>query len=350
MRAIPHILITAITLCIGAVAQGEDCDVSDSVLRDMRPPASAEFIKAHFSRSDYTCAIHATRIQAVSLSGLPGIEGINARFALREMALEFSRNASYPSEQRLALLQAAAISQAGGIASSMQAERQADVTMIFAAGKQFKEQGDISGWLEALTLAIQFDRQLPDDARRVPSWELGTLIPDSTQTYKYISQLATIAELTRGDKVLERFRCSLARTVYHNGSPRRVTSGTMERCKQLLRLTEALSDVKTWDGLIPEWYWKPIMRVGMAYHRLGMTEEAKKHIDHAIQIARSIQNPNYRLGQYRSVLSDLLEYDRKVLISFAHEMLQLANSLDTPMAKEVRESIRRLLEKRGDKP
>jgi hypothetical protein len=210
MRSILLILVSAITLSICTAAQSEECDVSESVLRDMRPPASVEFIEARFSQSDYTCAINATRIQAASLAEVTGTEGVNARFALREMALELSRNASSPSEKRLALVQAATISAAGGTASSMLAERQADVTMVFAAAKQFKEQGDIPRWLDALILAIQFDRQLPDDARRIPSWELGTLIPDSTQNHKYVNQFVTIAELTRGDKALEHFRCHFA--------------------------------------------------------------------------------------------------------------------------------------------
>ncbi|MBI5250990.1 MAG: DUF1311 domain-containing protein [Desulfomonile tiedjei] len=351
MRSILLIFVSAITLSICTAAQSDDCDVSESVLRDMRPPASAEFIEARFSQSDYTCAIYATRIQAASIAELAGTEGVNARFALREMALEISRNASYPSEKRLALVQAATISTAGGIASSMQAERQADVTMIFAAAKQFKEQGDIPRWLDALILAIQFDRELPDDARRVPLWETTTLIPDSTQIRKYVSQLVTIAEITRGDKALERFRCHFAAHTISNLSAWREGDNRetiLERCTQMLRLTEAMSDVKTCHGLLPEWRWKHIMSVGMAYHRLGMTEEGKKHVDHAIEMVRSIQKPDYRLAQYRFVVSQLLQYDPKVRLSLTREMMQLANSLDTPMAKEVREHYRGVLQKLED--
>ena len=103
MRSILLVLVSAITSSICTAAQSEDCDVSDSVLRDMRPPASVKFIEARFSQSNYTCAIHATRIQVASLADLTGTEGVNARFALREMALEVSLNASYPTEKRLVL-------------------------------------------------------------------------------------------------------------------------------------------------------------------------------------------------------------------------------------------------------
>jgi uncharacterized protein YecT (DUF1311 family) len=352
MRSILLIMVSAITLGISAAAQSGDCDVSESVLRDMRPPAGVEFIETRFSQSDYTCAINATRIQAASLAEVAGTKGVNARFALREMALEISRNVSHPSEQRLALAQAATISPTGGMASSMQAERQADVTMVFAAAKQFKEQGDIPGWLDALILAIQLDRELPDDARRIPSWELGALTPDSTQNHQYVNQFASIAEVTRGDKALEDFRCHFAEhTIYHNLSAWSQGDNRdtiLERCKQMLRLTEAMSDVETCHGLLPQWRWKPIMSVGVALYRLGMTEEAKKHVDRAIEMARSIQKPDYRLGQYRFVMFELHQYDPKVRLSLAREMLQLANSLDTPMAKEVRERYSGFIQKLED--
>jgi hypothetical protein len=38
MRAILLIFVGVITLCICTGAQSEDCDASDSMLRDMRPP------------------------------------------------------------------------------------------------------------------------------------------------------------------------------------------------------------------------------------------------------------------------------------------------------------------------
>jgi tetratricopeptide (TPR) repeat protein len=345
MKIRQMIIICTLILLTCTIAYGESCDISDSALRKMQPSVAMEFIKKRFKASDYTCAIHMTRMQSEQLVNFTGQKGVDARFALREMALELSQNKSYPSEKSLELLQAAASSLAGGATSWSKAERQADVQMIFNAGKQFKSQNDISGWLNALVIAIPLDRQLPDDARRVPVWELtGSLIPDSTQSYKYIDKIATLAEITRGDKVMEPFRSNLANMIYYSMGVREDEGNREEilaRCKQMLRLTEAMSDVETCKGCVPGWHWQPILKVGIAYHKLGKAEEAKKYVDQAINIARNIQNPDYRLGQYRFVMSNLLmirPYERDLMIALLDEMKKLANSLSTPVAKEVRET------------
>ena len=80
------------------------------------------------------------------------------------------------------------------------------------------------------------------------------------------------------------------------------------------------------------------MKVGAAYKRLGMSQEAKVYVEQAIQIVRDRTDPNSRLGEYRSVLSELVSmpYDRQAILSFLDEMEELANALDTPIAKEVR--------------
>lgn len=341
---IRQLIICALILLICTVAYGEGCNINDSVLRDMQRSIAIEFIKERFKASDYTCAIRATRIQSEQLINITGQEGIDARFTLRETALELASTSS--SEIALELLQAAAGSLAAGSTSWSKAERQADVQMIFSAGKIFKSQKDISGWLNALIIAIRMDRQLPDYARRVPVWEIhGSLIPDTTQSYKYIDKIATLAEITRGDKAMEPLRSDLAHIIYYNMGVWKEKDSREEilaRCKQMLRLTEAMSDAKTCSGCVPGWQWKPIMNVAIAYHKLGMTEEARKYIDQAINIARSIQNPDYRLTQYHYVVSYLLiiiPYDRKVMLSLLDEMKQLANSLNTPMAKDIRERV-----------
>lgn len=340
------IIICALILLICTVAYGDSCNINDSVLQKMQPSVAMAFIKERFKASDYACAIRATRMQSEQLANLNGQEGIDARFTLREMALELASTSS--SDVALELLQSAASSLAGGAGATSwsQAERQADVKMIFSAGKIFKSQKDISGWLNALIIAIRLDRQLPDDARRVPVWEIvGSLIPDSTQYYKYIDKMATLAEITRGDKAMEPLRSDLAHQIYFSMGVWKEKDSREEilaRCKQMLRLTEAMSDAKTCSGCVPGWQWKPTMNVAIAYHKLGMTEEARMYIDQAINIARNIQNPDYRLTQYHYAMSYLLiiiPYDRKVMLSLLDEMKQLANSLNTPMAKDIRERV-----------
>jgi hypothetical protein len=101
--------------------------------------------------------------------------------------------------------------------------------------------------------------------------------------------------------------------------------------------------------------WRPIMNVAAAYESQGMTVEGFLYIQKAVQIASRISDPNHRLGTYRFVLSDLCsihyhfagqseqERIKKTIISVAEEMSQLANSLDTEIAIEVRESLERKL-------
>ncbi|MGH8622360.1 MAG: hypothetical protein ACRET3_09495, partial [Burkholderiales bacterium] len=54
-------------------------------------------------------------------------------------------------------------------------------------------------------------------------------------------------------------------------------------------------------------------------------------------------------GQYRFVLVELLsaKYNRDEILSFVSEMKALADSLDTPIAKEVRESLPRTMKTWG---
>ena len=80
------------------------------------------------------------------------------------------------------------------------------------------------------------------------------------------------------------------------------------------------------------------MKVGAAYKRLGLSDEAKVYVEQAIQIVRSQTDRNSRLGEYRYVLGELIvmPYDRQAILSFLDEMEELANALDTPIAKEVR--------------
>ena len=80
------------------------------------------------------------------------------------------------------------------------------------------------------------------------------------------------------------------------------------------------------------------MKVGAAYKRLGMSQEAKVYVEQAIQTVRSQTDPNSRLGEYRFVLGELIvmPYDRQAILSFLDEMEELANALDSPIAKEVR--------------
>jgi len=332
-------------LSFSCVARSEGCDVDDKTVLAMSASTGIEFIKTRFDASDYTCAIHAAQLRAGSLANIQGNEGVDARFGLRELAISISRDDSSPRSERLSLLKAVVPAVATNDSTETKEDLQADVRMLFSAAQAFQAQKDVASWLDILAVAIHLDRQLADPDRRIRSWEIqSNLVPDTTQTYQYVDRLATLAEETRGDKVLEGFRSSLAHIAYYNVSAWKqgdTRDAILERCTQLLRLTDALSDVKSCFGCVPEWHWQPIMQVGAAYMRLEMPKEGKAYIDRAFQMAQEIQNPDYRLGQYRFLLTELLvlHYDRDAILRLANEMKGLAESMDTPIAKETRASL-----------
>lgn len=340
MRTV-YLGISVLAICFCGIAHAQECEVSNDSYPRLALVPSIQAIESQVAASAYECATRATQRLALSLVTLPDREGYDARFALREVAINISRNASYPSEQRRGLLQAAAISLASAEAAPIKEEIQADVRMLMVGGKALRSQNDTVGWLEVLTLAIRLDRQLEDTDRRIAPQEIQPLLHDPYRPYNHFDRLATLAELTKGAKVMQIFRTDLVRTIYFNVSnwrddpSREVALG---RCKQLLRLVEALSDMTSCKHCPPDWRWRPIMKVGAAYKRLGMSEEAKVYVEQAIQIVRDRTDPNSRLGEYRSVLSELVSmpYDRQAILSFLDEMEELANTLDTPIAKEVR--------------
>lgn len=340
MRTV-YLIIGALAICFGGPVHAKECEFSDDSHPRLPPPAYTEAIESQFAASAYECAIRATQKLAISLASLPDKEEYDARFALREMAIKISRNPSYPSGQRLELLHAAVVSLASSEATLKKEEIQADVRMLMVGGKALRSQNDTVGWLELLTLAIRLDRQLGDTDRRIAPQEIQPLLHDPYRPYNHFDRLAALAELTKGDKVMENFRSELVRTIYFNvmnwrEDPSREVA--LDRCTQLLRLVEALADGTRCKYCPPEWRWRPIMKVGAAYKRLGLSDEAKVYVEQAIQIVRSQTDRNSRLGEYRYVLGELIvmPYDRQAILSFLDEMEELANALDTPIAKEVR--------------
>jgi len=352
-----QMLFGALSLLICLSAHGLDCDSS---LSKLKPTEAIEFIKSRISATDYSCAIHATQLQAIQLSSVPGLEGFDSRFALRELAIDTSRNNSYPISTRLALLQAAAISSASKTNGNNKDEIEADVKMFWIAGKQFEEKNDFSDWLDTLALAIHFDQKLPDADRRILELNFTELIPYTLHgasvhsalvpVYKYIDQLATLAELTRGDKALNGFHSNLAFITYYRirelsaNSPNDSSEDIEKRCQQLLLLVNALGDDGPKCNHCGEtWHWSPLFVVGFSYWRIGMDDEARKYINQAIQIIRSDQNIDQRIALYENFLYWIrglnLDYDSDVIETIYADMTALANSRDTPAAQDVRKNF-----------
>jgi len=351
MREMSREFFFGACLLLAALDAGAACTAAHAEVAS-RSEDLQRFVVAGFASGNFDCAIRAMELQSGVRSRAAGTEGADARFALRNLALQVNRDTAYPAEMRLALIRAAVVEPAAPDAGG---ERRFNAMMLLKAGEQYVEERNTGAWLDALTGAVRLDLRQPDELRVTQPWT-GQLEPDGTQTQHYLGKLLVLAEITAGDSGMASLRTALARAVRFNASAWRQGASAeviSERAAQLLGLAEALKDVRQCFGCVPEWHWRPVMLAGTAYYRIGMRAEGERIIRRAMEMARAIEKPDYRLGEYRSVLVELLtaKYDREALLGFAGEMKTLADSLDTPIAKEVRESLPRILKTWGlDRP
>jgi hypothetical protein len=335
----------------GAVCISSDEQLAERASRDLE-----SFVAERFAAADFDCATRAVELQSQSRALRKGPDGVDARFALRNLALQVNHNAAYPWDKRIALVKAAISNPAASAATGDEDERRFNVLMLLKAGEQYVVQKENGARLQALILAVELELRSPEAARVIRPWVVQTLVPDTTQTHRYLHELAVLAEITSGDHGMAAFRSELARTVHFHASGWRQGDPPSEiaaRAGLLLRLAEALEDVRQCYGCVPEWHWKLVMRAGSAYYRIGMQAEGVNSIRRALEMARAIKRPDYRLSEYRFVLVELLvtKYDRREILSFISEMKALADSLDGPIAKEVRESLPQTMKTWGlDKP
>jgi hypothetical protein len=144
----------------------------------------------------------------------------------------------------------------------------------------------------------------------------------------------------------------VAHNLYYSFSARQnlaTVDATLNRCKDIVGLINALGDVQPYDHNLPiGWQWRPTMEAGYCYRNVARLEESGKLMNEAIQIARDIKDDNSRLAQLRLVIIELvnIHYERVEVLNLANEMLATASSLDTGIAKDIRESIPRLIANR----
>jgi len=321
------------------------CIANEDDLKKLHPEEIEPIVRQEFSLSNYDCGILAVHTRATAVTAQSGSKRMDAQFGLRDLALRINLEPHFPPEKRLLLLQAAVIPTERLGVHRDDEETKFDALMFLKAAEQFRAQQDVDGSLEALALGIGTDQHLPAEKRVIKSWSFSlSVLDDSTKTYRFLGPMLLLANLTKGDEVLAGFRSQLAFHVYYSGVALHqgdLRIAVLERAKLLLQLADALSDVKECYMFGANWQWRPILRSGVAYYQLGETAQGSKEIRRAIQMARDIENPDYRLGQYRFVISELLmaKFDRSTTSSLAKEMLDLANTLDTPIAKEERKSL-----------
>jgi hypothetical protein len=329
------------------------------------------FLKQMFQSRRYECAVGFAKDYGLSISSLPGRDGIDTRFALREAATELVADAQHPAESRRALAKAAAwTAHSPHLLPAPAEEVHADVRMLLAMAENFfsaeyRKAGDLArqeeditreglaNWLDVLLAAVALDLRLPDDRRALTVNDFKTGALSEAGRLRLYGPLVRLAAALREDKVLRGIRSELARSAYFHGSPwskKAPRDLVVERCGQVLKLIELLSDLKDCDGrCVPIWYWKPTMNVASAYYRLDMREEADKTVQTSLALVRSIESANARLSEYRFAFTDLLvlKYDKAVLGPLVKEMWQMANALDTPIAKEVRKTLPETLKRWG---
>jgi hypothetical protein len=342
-------------------AEGKDCS---QVGKDASAKASIDFVRNLIATSEYSCAVQTTTMLARSFASSPNDRnGFDARFALRELALEEDKNSNIPPSFRIKLTKAAA----GSFQRNKpipEVELIADIRFLLNAMKELQGRGEISGWLDILGDAIQLNQQLPHEEHAIVSWELNG-INDAMQevVYKNYSvdeweSLEKIAEISRGDTGLMVFRSQLA-SWFHYWVPGlyddRPREEIIARSKYILRLTEQLNDAPTGfpttdqcktgrigdHGCYMDWQSRPYIRAGLALHHVGMESEAKRYVEKGLKVIESESNLNFRLALYNYVIRDLIRehYDRSTLDEVSARMQTLADSLGPKFSEEIRSNL-----------
>lgn len=333
----------AALLGASAAWAGTPCQSAAASARDASTPAAVDLLRQRIRDGEIACAAALMAVRVSSLASIRGAAGVDARYAMRQLALSVAENTTLSPVARLAFAKSAA----GTLehpAGAPKEQLQSDVRFLVSVGDRFSRQHLFGQWLDILERAIGLDQHLADADRRLMGSELSTAPFSDAGRKREYARLARLAALTRGDTVLASVRPRLAFAAYFTGQPWSEEASRDEilrRCAGLLELVERLDDVTSCRGCVKQWRWKPILHVGLAYHRLGMEAQARIQVDRALKILRSIENPDIRLNQLNSALVDLYasRYDPGVRLGVANEMKALAAASNTPNAVELRRSL-----------
>jgi hypothetical protein len=260
------------------------------------------------------------------------------------------------------LLRAAAATLRDSGPSVPKEELRADARFLLIGARQLLAAKDLAGWVDTVEAAVRVDRRMPDSERSIDPSEIeGPLMNASlTQDWK---RLAKLSDATWGDKYLMGFRGRLAGSIDYSVTA--VRGGLSEeqftqRARDLLALVESLKDTASGytcrtgvvgdRGCSMEWLWKPYMRAGLIFHQVGMSAEAKKYVDQALQIVRGINEPAHRSQQIQWALWELQreKYDRPTILAVVADLERsLAESPDTQFTREIRANLTRSYKELG---
>ncbi|MCI4431587.1 MAG: hypothetical protein JHC40_20760 [Burkholderiales bacterium] len=339
MKLVQLLCVGLSLVLTGQSGKAQDCGQTISGSLEAR----IEKLRALFVEPTYVCSLTLIVRESEALESLADREGIDARFAIRELILDLVEDASKPVDRRLELLQAWTANTPPA-SKRPSTEILADVAILVNAAESFGSLEGMSGSLGATLLAVRTHQSLPTTARKTPSWIFSIRLP-GMDVHMHVGGLAALAEQVRGDKLFEHLRSRVAHVTYYNVpamKPGEAPQLTFDRCTNLIRLVEALDGDD--PNLPSNWQWRPIMESGAAFAKLGRTNEANRQIGRAIGLVRGIKDKNTRLYAYISLLSSLLQpvqsgYPRDVALDVVNEMKQLISTSDSKMTKEMREMV-----------
>jgi uncharacterized protein len=313
-------------------------------------------IHRELSGANLKCAVEAARALAQSSDAISGEEGIEARYSLRELAVAVAGETNWPVSLRSEILNASAVSALPGSNSAGRTDDiKADVAMLMAGANAFRKERGYVAEFDAHSLAIRLHLKLPPSDRYLAGWNFDFATRPLID--ERLLQLLSLIDEVRADPVLNNLRTTVARNLYFSGyvyDPGDSAAANAARAAGTLALTEKLRDCPKPQDVNSIWYWHPILRAGIAYQLIGQVDAGRANIERALQIIHDARDPNERLAEYRFALVELMtmsrerkgnvirpvHYDKSRMLALIDEMSVLADSLDTPIAKEQRGTIR----------
>ena len=306
----------------------------------------------HFEARDYVSAERAVGEQARSQAGTPGRGGIDARFGLREFALAVVEREDSPAPARLKILQAAM----GSLVNSRQTTRndiEADLTVAIRASMAFEKQSDPTHAIAALELALAVDQRHAEGERSFPQVALGYTGPIQAAMHAGgMTGLVAFTETVASEPSYGNIRRRLISELYEcrefwRDADSPATIGA--NADAVVKMTDLLQDAIEYkdERLVAQWRWRPLLFTGIAYARIGKATEARSAITASVEMIHHIDDPDQRLRELDRALDELIaeRYDIAVARTVAEDVLQLATTLDTPRASEVKVGADRRLKR-----
>lgn len=313
------------------IANG-DCTENHYVNPSHSPDIFTRFVSQTISSKDYACTLVAIRHEIAHAGELSKQRREDILFSARNSALHVIDNKGVPLETRMQILHSSLISLSTNVTSADLDDVKYDAMTFFKAQHILDQQDDKKASLEAFALGLQLDKRLPKENRLI---QYGALPPIRGRLgYLYLKPLLDISRATKGDETKKQLRQQLAFTDYNYSfaiapgndyDPKEVE----KNANLIIEFTDSLNDIKAGFGFAQNWQWRPIIRAGIAYYRIGKTDMGKKYVLEGIRLARESSNQMQRFDYYINILTSLSvsRFDKSTTLSFAKETLSLCKQL-----------------------